>query len=484
MVPPDGLADSTCHSVHSEGFSVKHTKLISVCGLVLACGSAFAQPDVIVGDLTGVSSYTAQTIDGVTYRAFSVGTTSCNAGTAPLQWIASTNRHPVIGQSIFRVRTINGARQFDQIGGGHLKHGFTALQGTVCYSNCVANPNGSALGVHCSDPYGASLNGQQSGLGPRDEVNVWSGYFPYPFTSRSYSGSIARRIQVRTTDLDPALNPSAVYFCEGHYVAADDAEAGKHDNNMSYRRLTLGGTNPNYTFTNATGSTTQRTLGAIRGWGTVETGVTYRVIDIPGEGKVELAYKVTPIAGGMYHYEYAIHNINSDRAVAGFIVNFPADSFSSCINVTNVGFNDVAYHSGEPFNSTDWAASKTSTGQQWLCTESFQQNPNANALRWGTTYSFRFDSSRPPVAGTGTLNLFKTDSSLDVAIDVPSGCDCQDPDYNGDGNVDQDDVEALRSDIAAGTSRNGMNPDYNNDGNRDQDDVLYLLNRVAGADCQ
>jgi hypothetical protein len=462
--------------------------MAAVC-LVACAGSAVAAgPDVIVGDLTGVSNYGAGTLNGIAYRAYSIGTTSCNAGTSVLEWIASTNRHPVIAQNIFRWRPVAGAGQFDQVGGSHLKHGFTALQGTVCYNDCQANPDGSALGVHCSDPYGSGLNGSQSGLGPRDEVNAWTGNFRYPFTSRSPStGVLARRIQVRQTDLDPALNPGAVYFCEGHYVAADDAENNNHFNNMSYRRLTLN--TSQFTFSNATGFTTQRQLSALRGWTTVETGVTIQDINVPGEGRFELGYKVTPIAGGMYHYEYAIHNINSDRAGSGFVLNFLSDSFSSCIQPTNVGFNSVGYHSGEPFNNIPWATSKTESGYQWMCTETWAQNLNANALRWGTTYSFRFDSDRPPANGTGTLLLFKppvggAPTSVSFNLPVPSGCACQDADYNQDGNVDQDDVQALVDDIAAGTSRNGMDPDYNNDGNRDQNDVVYLIGVVAGGPCQ
>jgi hypothetical protein len=462
---------------------VKLPASLATAALALAAGSAFAQPDVIVGDLTGVAAYGTGTVDGVTVRAYSVGTTSCNAGTTPLQWIQNNNRHPVIGQTIYRWRPVNGAGQFDQIGGGHLKHGFTALQGTVCYSDCQAYPNGTALGVHCSDPYSASLNGQQSRLGPRDEVNAWTGFYPYPFTSRSPStGAVVRRIQVRQTDLDPALNPGAVYFCEGHYVAADDAEAGNHYNNMSYRRITLN--TSTFAFTNAL--TTQRQKSALNGWATAEAGVSMQDVNVPGEGRFEIAYKVTPLANGLWHYEYAVHNINSDRAAAGLVLNFLSDSFTSCIQPSNVGFNSVAYHSGEPFNNLPWVASKTPTGQQWICAETYGENVNANALRWGTTYSFRFDCNRPPAQGTGTLMLFKPGANSDLSFSalVPSGCACQDPDYNADGNVDQDDVAALADDIATGSSRNGYDPDYNADGARDQDDVLFLINLIAGAPCQ
>ncbi|HIC23220.1 MAG TPA: hypothetical protein EYO84_07335, partial [Planctomycetes bacterium] len=69
--------------------------------------------DVIVGELTGTQSYG----NAGGYYAFSVGTTSCNIGTEELDWIASTNNHPVIGQNMFRLK--DGT--FEQIGMSWLK---------------------------------------------------------------------------------------------------------------------------------------------------------------------------------------------------------------------------------------------------------------------------------------------------------------------------------------------------------------------------
>ena len=41
-------------------------------------------------------------------------------------------------------------------------------------------------------------------------------------------------------------------------------------------------------------------------------------------------------------------------------------------------------------------------------TETFAQNPNANAIRFGTMYNFRFDSNRPPQTANATIGFFKT----------------------------------------------------------------------------
>ena len=60
---------------------------------------------------------------------------------------------------------------------------------------------------------------------------------------------------------------------------------------------------------------------------------------------------------------------------------------------------------------------------QWHCvlTESFEQIENANAIRWGTTYNFRFTSPYPPTNGQIKLDFFKATSEPNrfALADVP-----------------------------------------------------------------
>ena len=58
-----------------------------------------------------------------------------------------------------------------------------------------------------------------------------------------------------------------------------------------------------------------------------------------------------------------------------------------------------------------------------------------------------------------------------------------DPDYNQDGNVDQDDIACLAQLIAGDTSCSPLDPDFNRDGNVDQDDIDALAQVVGGAPC-
>jgi hypothetical protein len=57
------------------------------------------------------------------------------------------------------------------------------------------------------------------------------------------------------------------------------------------------------------------------------------------------------------------------------------------------------------------------------------------------------------------------------------------PDFNADGNADQDDVAYLVNVIAGGSNPTGRDPDFNRDGNIDQDDYIALVNVIAGGNC-
>ncbi len=58
-----------------------------------------------------------------------------------------------------------------------------------------------------------------------------------------------------------------------------------------------------------------------------------------------------------------------------------------------------------------------------------------------------------------------------------------DPDFNGDGNVDQDDIACLAQVVAGDPSCSSGDPDFNRDGNVDQDDIDALAQVVGGAPC-
>ena len=206
-------------------------------------------PDVIVGDLPSMAQFGSSG----TQVGLAVGTTSCNNGTVELDWFALPNiDHPVIPQNLYRMS--GGASnndRFEQVGQSWLKHAFTALQDNACGFGCTPAANGTHLGVGCSDPYGASLNASQSGLGSRAWVNPFTG--AYPSTAANHSGhthtGTSHRILVEGSDLNTTLNPGATYYAEAQYVTPHEyawcqAHPGQCNmyNNASYRQFSVTGT--------------------------------------------------------------------------------------------------------------------------------------------------------------------------------------------------------------------------------------------------
>ena len=250
-------------------------------------------------------------------------------------------------------------------------------------------------------------------LGRKSEVDPTTGVFPYPpLASGSMSQPWHMRLAVAEADLSSALNPGARYFAEGHYVAADDAAAGNGLNNASYREVSVN--QPGFTLTLTGATVRERT--AIQGWQALDAAVELFDVDIPGTVPLQrfhVARKVTVPAPGTWHYEYAVHNMNADRAADRLSIEFLGNT-----TIANIGFHDVDAHSGEPYDSTDWPASSSAGSVAWTA-PAFAPPANANAIRWGTMYNFWFDASRPPAEiGRHVLRLFKKGTPAEVEFAV------------------------------------------------------------------
>jgi hypothetical protein len=383
-------------------------------------------PDVIVGDLPSVE----QGGSNGTFVGLGVGTTSCNNGQQPLHWFSLPNNdHPVIPQNLYRMSggTSNDER-FEQVGQSWLKHAFFALEGDDCGFGCSTNgcTTGSNLCSGCSDPYSAGLNYSQSGLGSRAWVNPFTGVFPGSPSPANHTGhnhtGTSHRVTVAMSDLDTTQNLGATYFAEGQYVTPHEyawcqAHPGQcnMNNNVSYRQFSVSGTT-NFTFS-PVGSTVRSTP-AIFAW----TGATINQIEPdPGnDGIAFVGYKVTNPSTGVWHYEYAIYNENLDRAIQSFAV--PTGR-----RIRNTGFHAPPQEPGwandgtvgnTGYSSTPWTSVVTGGSLTWSC-ETLAQNPNANAIRWGTLYNFRFDSNRPPQDALAVIGFFKTGVPITVPIQAP-----------------------------------------------------------------
>ncbi len=411
-------------------------------------GLAGGAPDVIVSSM-------AAAIVNTTYSAvgdispYSMTSVSCNIGTAPAIWIDISdpnspqwdlrNQHPVIGQNMYRLQ---GGR-FEQIGMSWLKHGFCAADQPSCGSPYQGIASCDWLGLFATDTYSSTRNGTQSFLGPRSEVNPWTGVYPYPYIKGwNLSGNgIYKRLQVRTSDLDPGLNEGALYFGEVQYICTDEPPENRY-NNVSYRRIVVGTFNGSTQKWNlsATGGTIV-TEPAINAWRTNDPQVVLTNIDVPNDGRLILGSRVTDLGGGNWNYEYALYNMNADRAVQAFGV-----PMASGMAINDMGFHDVDYHSGEDYSSVDWTQSVDAAYATWA-TLTHAQNINANALRWGTTYNFRFTSPNPPKYRMLRVDYFKPGDVAGTTVRAlgPTNCPADIAPNNGvgDGNVNVSDLLAV-----------------------------------------
>jgi hypothetical protein len=387
-------------------------------------------PDVIVGDLSGLAQF-----DGSsgTQVGLAVGTDSCNAGTVDLDWFALPNNdHPVIPQNLYRMS--GGAtndERFEQVGQSNVKHAFTALTEDICGFGCNG-VGGTHLGSGCSDPYVAPLNAGPN-LGSRAWINPFTGFFPTgssPTPPNNHTGHVhlgpSHRVLVEIDDLNTTLNPGATYWAEGQYITPHEhawcqAHPGQCNmyNNVSYRRFTVIGTSSPFSFSPV--GATVRMKAAIAAW----NGATLTQIEPdPGnDGVGAVGYKVTNPSPGVWHYEYAIYNQNIDRAVQSFTI-----PVGPGVTISNVGFHAPPQHPGWTFDGTvgnmgfssmPWAQTLTATDLTWS-SETLAQNPNANAIRWGTLYNFRFDSNTGPGTETAVIGFFKTGAPITVPVQGPS----------------------------------------------------------------
>jgi hypothetical protein len=391
-------------------------------------------PDVIVGNVEDVTQFDPPV---GTQIGLAIGTDSCNNGTEPVDWFALPQTdHPVVPQNLYRMSGgASNDERFEQIGQSWMKHTFLALEQSVC-DTC--NTSGCQTGTHlcpgCSDPYVSSLNGDQGSIGSRAWINPFTGSFPS--NANNHSGHIhngvSHRILVETSDVLPSGNPGATYFGEAAYISPHEytwcqshPDECNMFNNFSYREFSVSGGPTFFDFSPV--SDTVRMQPAIQAW--AATGATVQQLEPdPGnDGIFFVGYKVTGPNAGVWHYEYAIFNMNLDRAVQSFEVVYPLFPPS----LTDVEFHAPPQHPGwandgtqndQGYSSTPWTFTKKFSSAIWNC-ETFAQNQNANAVRWGTLYNFRFDSTAPPADSTANIGFFKTGSPVSVQIQAPAMSD-------------------------------------------------------------
>ena len=373
--------------------------------------------DVIAGDLNNVANFaTRDDID-----ALSFGAVTCNVGDADVNVSAITNDHDILTQNLYRLKDYGGWFAIEQVGMSWVKHGFCALSQSLCCTTCVPT-DCTSIGIGCSSPTSAGIAGSAAQLGPRWEIDAFTSQFPFPASNPPIETSTARRLQVAVADIEPTASSTTRYFAELHVLAPADAQAANGENNASYRELDVTGSGGNFAFSFQ--GTTQRKRPGILAWKDVDPGVDVHEIRVPGEGQLMLASRAVPCGGGTWHYEYALYNMNSHDSVRSFSVPVAAGGL-----VTDVGFHDVVYRDGDgdddvSVDGTDWPSGLSGGALSWEVVGNYTppNDVNHNALRWGTTYNFRFKADRGPALGTLTLETYRTETSFSVGdVVVPLG---------------------------------------------------------------
>jgi hypothetical protein len=392
-------------------------------------------PDVIVGNVENV----AQMGSAGTQVGLAIGTDSCNNGDQPVDWFALPNTdHPVVPQNLYRMSGgTDNTERFEQIGQSWMKHTFEALEESVC-GTC--NTSGCQTGTHlcpgCSDPYVSSLNGDQNSIGSRAWINPFTGSFPSNANNHSghHHDGVSHRIRVNVSDLDTTQNPGATYFGEAAYLTPHEytwcqshPDQCNMFNNVSYRQFHVTGTT-NFTFT-AVGNTVQMQP-AIQVWAGTGATVNQLEPDPGNDGIFFVGYKVTNPSAGVWHYDYAVYDENLDRSIQSFAVPLAAG-----VNISNIDFHAPPQEPGWTndgtfnnlgYSSTPWTVTQVVDSITWN-SETLAQNQNANAIRWGTLYNFRFDADQPPQTANATVGFFKTGSPMTVSIQAPTGAGTPSP---------------------------------------------------------
>lgn len=412
-----------------------------------------------------------------------------NIGTASLRWNSGGNNGgPVMAMNLYR---LHGGR-LEQIGQGFAKYACCVANGTSCNvpgvsPACSAGPS-STLHPGCTDSYGASYNGGWTRLGPRSGINAFTGAVT-PVVSGSSSDVTWRRVRVLESDMSTANFPGALFFIEGAFICPDDGPAGNGGNNNTYRRVTV----TQGTFAQTAADTAQKMLPAIYAWrdyglgvsgstGIPDPSVTISPINVPNEGTFYAAAKVTNLGNGTWRYDYAVENVNSHRS--GAALSIP---LGERVIVSSTSFKDVDYHSGEPYSNTDWTATINSSAVTFAGTQTYAQNPNANALRWGTMYNFSIIANSAPVTGTLDLALFRPGTlpsdpnSVSVTnMPVPGTlCPACPADYDADGGVTGGDIAAFMADFEAGAAC----ADVSLDGGVDGGDLAVFFSAFEQGGC-
>ncbi|MBO6513975.1 MAG: hypothetical protein JJ974_08430 [Phycisphaerales bacterium] len=345
-------------------------------------------PDLICSEIQGAILFGE---NGKGINAYSFGTTLCNIGDEEIPWDANSNEHPLISQTLYKLKD----HEIKQIGIGFVRHTTVPLAGDACGLGC--SPAGNfALGVGCSDVSSAVINGSQGLMGPRSEVDPQSGFYPYPFTSINQVGdAVYKRLQVSQEDIS---DPDALYFVETQVISSSETTLEARNNNMSYRQVTFQSGTLAPTLVGPTYSE-QPAIFAWRdhgnGIGNPDPDVIISVASIPDLDSTYVVGSHVEVLGEDHSLaRYAVLNLNGEVGIRHLGIPNMSCSIGEA-EIVSVDFGAPQYHDDldDQIDSDPWRYNPVELfGYMHWNVDTFEDNANANAIRWGTMYNFSFEA--------------------------------------------------------------------------------------------
>ena len=386
-----------------------------------SAASLLAQSNTVAGldgRLTDVNNLTYWGRRGAAHpngeAGMSMLNTMCNPGSVNIPWQAPMQpNHPMFG---FIITRENNGRMVQISDWSYCKHAFTSVNVDGSCGTCVNPGTGALMGLNCSDTYGAGNNGDRNYLGPPAEIDPWLGtwnpvgsYFdkgdPEVAAPTNNDGArstintagdvVKNRVRVNEQELLTA----GTFYYGIQLIHRGEAVANRGDN-IASRGFAPSWNGTSWSFANAApqqyGSILSRWNGASINSATNGTD----------DGRIYVASKITP-SGASFHYEYAVHNVDSSRGIASFRIPISASATAS-----NFGFRDI-----DADSLNNWVA--TRVGNEIVFTA-----PANNPQNWNTVFNCWFDCTVAPSQGLFHCNAARIGAgslSTSVLADVPSG---------------------------------------------------------------
>ncbi|MBL8756784.1 MAG: hypothetical protein JNK15_26035 [Planctomycetes bacterium] len=403
--------------------------LLSLVGLASV---AAAQANAVPGTDVNLYDVSASTIYGRRGGAYPTGEVGigfghafCNGGTVHVPWATSPTTGGPMTDVHFKIafllaRESNGRIVQVSTPESFVKHSrVTYNLGSSQCGTCQAGP-ASTFRMGCYDAYSTGFNGNRFNLGPPNEIDPWTGswnpvgsYFDRgdpAVVGAAATDGVQSLTSTQTNAFDVVknrvvvpeseLSQPGVYFGQVQLVCEGEPVANRSNNLLSDQiNFTWNGTA--WSTSNVggpvAGSVLNRWAGSTRNLGGNGTD----------DGRFLVACKVTGPVDGVYHYEYAVHNIDNARGGASFKLPLHPDA-----QLTAVGFRD---NNGNALD--DWSWSRTGGELAFLAS-------GTNSLDWNTLYNFWFDATVAPTSGSVTIDQARVGAgalSVAVANDVPNG---------------------------------------------------------------